>query len=112
MERQLRELERQVNAGTFDGKSADEVKAEMEHLRGGIDRLKAKETQEGQQLAKTADAQHAVTGTDSAELRRLKARLAKYEKLKAGRAKEREVQEMLDKLRALKAAGKPIPAGA
>jgi len=112
MERQLRDLERQVNAGTFDGKSADEVKAEMEHLRGGIDRLKAKETQEGQQLAKTADAQHAVTGADSAELRRLKARLAKYEKLKAGRAKEREVQEMLDKLRALKAAGKPIPAGA
>jgi hypothetical protein len=92
MEHQLRDLERMVKAGKFKGTSEDEVKAEMERLRTGIDRLEGRAPQ---------------TQEDAA----LKTRLQKLEALKDGRAKEAEVEAALKKLRALKAAGKPIPEG-
>ena len=38
---QLRDLERMVKTGKFERRSKEEVKAEMERLRTGIDHLKA-----------------------------------------------------------------------
>merc|ERR1719281_142075 len=84
-----------VKTGKYKGKSEDEVKAEMERLRTGIEHLKAREPKSQEEV----------------ETERMKARLSELEELKANRAKEAEVEAALKKLRALKAAGKPIPEG-
>jgi hypothetical protein len=74
--------------------TTDELKAEMERLRTGIGRL---EGAPPQQLQKE----------DGASMNQ-----RKLEQLQAGRAKEAEVRAALKKLRAMKAAGEPIPEGA
>jgi hypothetical protein len=109
MEAQLRDLETLVKQREQEGYKAkkgepttDEIKAEMEALRSGIKRLQGEEqVVKPQQLS-----------AEDTEMAKLKARLAKYEKLKAGRAKEAEVRAALKKLRAMKARGEPIPEGA
>lgn len=95
MESQLREYEELIakseKTGEWQGdKSPDEVKAEMERLRQSIARAKAAEPE------------------SEAEMR---ARLTKMEELREGHRKEAEVEATLRKLRAMKAAGQPIPEG-
>jgi len=100
MEQELRELETVVQQREQAGykakpgePSTDEIKAEIERLRTGIQNFEGREP-------------------ESAEMAQLKTRLSKLEQLQAGQAKEAEVRESLRKLRAMKAAGEPIPEGA
>jgi hypothetical protein len=82
MEQQLRDLEKMTQEGDFKGASADEVKAEMERLRIGIDRLESREAQ-------AADRE----------------RLKKLEVLKSTRAREAEASgKELQRLRSERAA--------
>jgi len=102
MEQQLRELETMVKQREQEGyvakegePSTDEIKAEMENLRTGIQHLEGKEPEMAEQT----------------EMSSMKTRLSKLEQLQAGRAKEAQVRADLEKLRAMKAAGEPIPEG-
>jgi len=91
MEHQLQDLERMVGKGEFKGASADEVKAEMEHLRIGIEQLEAREPQtmsdgarlkklEALKAARAEEAKAMAAGADESELKRIRSERAALEK--------------------------------
>jgi len=102
MEQQLRDLEKMP--------ASDETKAEMERLRSRIEALEKMPAPKEHQLPEDT---HALSAEEEkVELEAMRTRLKRLEALESGLSKEHEVDVALKKLRALKAAGEPIPEGA